>query len=104
MNERHLIDDFGFDPLTATGLAALLDRASRRPSVIPKEERERRIAELPDLSGTMRIEGLDLTAQDQEFHSHVYGLGLDDETTDALILAYARAVHRKNTNMALAAE
>jgi hypothetical protein len=104
MTEEQLIQDYEFDPVTAAKLARLIELAQQKRPTVPPALRLERIAALPDLAGTMRIEGLQLTRKDLSFHAFIYGLGLDDGATDALILAYARAIYRRDQNKALAAE
>lgn len=88
MTEHELQSRFDLSPSAARAVADALAKVANKPRPIPPAERQRRIANLPNIAGSLRIEGLTLTPSDMRFHAYVQSLGLESADAKTLVRAY----------------
>lgn len=97
MLERELIKDFGLSQQAAAELAQTIKHQTSQRT--PTSNNNARSLRLPDIVGTLSIEGLTLTDADQRFLAQILGLGLTEAQTIGIAMVYARA---KRTSKRLA--
>jgi hypothetical protein len=91
MNERTFIRDYGLTQTVAAELALAISRYTSRPASTSDADRKERRARLPNIVGTLRIEGLALSCEDRQFFDDVIELGLNEADTLKVTAAYLKA-------------
>jgi hypothetical protein len=91
MQERDILQSFGLSRPAGQRLSKTIAKVLAAEKNAPSAARSTCAAQLANVVGTLRIEGLVLTAADQDFLGLVRGLGLSEQATVSIVAAYAQA-------------